>query len=196
MLGHLDHILLAADGAPDGTGSDHGEDAAEDADEDDPAKVNAQHGSHQHGARRGRDEGVADSQTGQQGDDVVQHRALGALCQREGQRDQDDQTGVEEHRHGHHQTCDTKRPCGFFVAELAHHGHSQGLCAAGFFQNGTEHGTKTHQKGDALQGIADTLIHRADDVGQGHTGHQADAHRTDQDGDHGVYLELDNENEQ
>ena len=47
-----------------------GKDAAEDADEDDPAKVNAQHGSHQHGARRGRDEGVADSQTGQQGDAV------------------------------------------------------------------------------------------------------------------------------
>jgi len=35
-----------------------------------------------------------------------------------------------------------------------------------------------------------------DDVGQGHTSHQADAHRTDQDGDHGVYFKLDDENEQ
>ena len=150
VLGHLDHILFAADGAPDGTGSDHGEDAAEDADEDDPAQINAQHAGHQNGARRGRDEGVADRQTGQQGDDIVQDRALGALCQREGQRDQDDQTGIKEHRHGHHQTCDTQRPCGFFVAELAHHGHGQRLCAAGFFQNGTEHGAKAHQKSDAL----------------------------------------------
>ena len=146
----FNHVLFAADAAPDGTGGDHGEDAAEDADEDDPAQINAQHAGHQNGARRGRDEGVADSQTGQQRDDIVQDRALGALCQREGQRDQDDQTGIKEHRHGHHQTCDTQRPCGFFVAELAHHGHGQRLCAAGFFQNGTEHGAKAHQKSDAL----------------------------------------------
>ena len=95
--------------------------AAEDADEDDPAKVNAQHGSHQYGARRGRDERVADSQIGQQGNDVVQHRALGALCQRESQRDEDDQTGVKEHRHGHDKTRDAQCPCGFFIAELPHH---------------------------------------------------------------------------
>ena len=150
VLGDFNHVLFAADAAPDGTGGDHGEDAAEDADEDDPAQINAQHAGHQNGARRGRDEGVADSQTGQQRDDIVQDRALGALCQREGQRDQDDQTGIKEHRHGHHQTCDTQRPCGFFVAELAHHGHGQRLCAAGFFQNGTEHGAKAHQKSDAL----------------------------------------------
>ena len=139
---------------------------------------------------------MADRQTGQQGDDVVQHGALGALCQREGQRNEDDKSCIKEHRHGHHQTRDAQCPRGLFVTELPHHGHSQRLCAAGLLQNGTEHGTQTHQKGDALQGVADALIHRADDVGQGHTGHQADAHRTDQDGDHGVYLELDNENEQ
>ena len=150
VLGDFNHVLFAADAAPDGTGGDHGKDAAEDADEDDPAKVNAQHGSHQHGARRGRDERVADSQTGQQGNDVVQHRALGALCQRESQRDEDDQTGVKEHRHGHDKTRDAQCPCGFFIAELPHHGHSQCLRAAGFFQNGTEHGTKADQKGDAL----------------------------------------------
>ena len=150
MLGDFDHVLFAADAAPDGTGGDHGKDAAEDADEDDPAEVNAQHGSHQHRTRRGRDEGVADRQTGQQGDDVVQHRALGALCQREGQRDEDDKSCVKEHRHGHHQTRDSQCPRGLFVTELPHHGHSQGLCAAGFLQNGTEHGTQTHQKSDAL----------------------------------------------
>ena len=48
VLGDFNHVLFAADAAPDGTGGDHGKDAAEDADEDDPAKVNAQHGSHQH----------------------------------------------------------------------------------------------------------------------------------------------------
>jgi len=103
----------------------------------------------------------AKGQTGQQGDDVVQHRAFGALCQREGQRDEDDQTGVKEHRHGYDQTRDAQCPRGLFVTELPHHGHSQRLCAAGFFQNGTEHGAQTYQKGDALQGVADALVHRA-----------------------------------
>ena len=93
---------------------------------------------------------MADSQTGQQGDDVIQHGALGALCQREGQRNEDDQTGIEEHRHGHHQAGDAQCPCSFFVTELSHHSHGQCLRAAGFFQNGTEHGAKAHQKGDAF----------------------------------------------
>ena len=93
---------------------------------------------------------MADSQTGQQGDDVVQYRALGAFCQREGQRDEDDQTGIEEDRHGHHKAGDAQCPCGLFVTELPHHGHGQRLCAAGFLQNGTEHGAEAHQKGDAL----------------------------------------------
>ena len=150
VLGDFNHVLFAADAAPDGTGGNHGKDAAEDADEDDPAQINAQHAGHQNGARRGRDEGVADSQTGQQGDDVVQHGALGALCQREGQRDEDDKSCIKEHRHGHHQAGDAQCPCSFFVTELPHHSHGQRLCAAGFFQNGTEHGAKAHQKSDAL----------------------------------------------
>ena len=93
---------------------------------------------------------MADSQTGQQGDDVVQNGALGALCQREGQRDEDDEAGIEEDRHGHHKAGDAQCPCGFFVTELPHHGHGQRLRAAGFLQNGTEHGAEAHQKGDAL----------------------------------------------
>ena len=93
---------------------------------------------------------MADRQTGQQGDDVVQYRALGALCQREGQRNEDDKSCIKEHRHGHHQTRDAQCPRGLFVTELPHHGHSQRLRAAGFFQNGAEHGAQTHQKSDAL----------------------------------------------
>ena len=46
--------------------------------------------------------------TGQQGDDVVQNGALGAFCQREGQRDEDDEAGVEEDRHGHHKAGDAQ----------------------------------------------------------------------------------------
>ena len=196
MLRHFDHVLFAADSAPDRAGHDHGKDAAEDAHQNDPAEIHTQHGSHQHGAGRGRNKGVADSQTGQQRDNVVQHRALGALCQREGQRDQDDQAGVKEHGHGDDKTGDAQRPCGFFVAELAHHGHCDALRTAGFFQNGTEHGAEAHQKGDALEGVADALVHRADDIGQRHTGHQSDGHGTHQNGDHGVHFELDDEDEQ
>ena len=48
------------------------------------------------------------------GRQVVQHRAFGALCQREGQRDEDDQTGIEEDRHGHHKAGDAQCPCSFF----------------------------------------------------------------------------------
>lgn len=66
------------------------------------------------------------------GRQVVQHRAFGALCQREGQRDEDDQTGIEKRRHGHHQAGDAQCPCSFFVTELPHHGHSQRLRAFGF----------------------------------------------------------------
>ena len=196
MFGDFDPVFPAADGTPDGASGNHGEDAAEDADEDDPAQVHAQHGRHQHRARRGGNERMTDRQTGQQRDDVVQNGALGALCQRERQRDEDDQTGIEEDRHGHHQTGDAQCPRSFFVAELPHHGHGQRLCATGFFQNGTEHGAKAHQKSDAFQGVADALIDRANDVGQGHPGHQADANGTHQNGDHGVDFEFDDENEQ
>ncbi len=73
---------------------------------------------------------MADSQTGQQRDDVEQSGTLRALCQREGQRDQNDKTGIKEHRHGNDQTCDTQRPGGFFVAEFAYHRDGQRLRAA------------------------------------------------------------------
>lgn len=37
--------------------------------------------------------------------------------------------------HGHHKARDAKCPRGLFVTELPHHGHSQRLRTAGFFQN-------------------------------------------------------------
>ena len=73
---------------------------------------------------------MANRQTGQQRDCVEQCGTLRALCQREGQRDQNDKTGIKEHRHGNDQTRDAQRPGGFFVTEFAYHRDSQRLRAA------------------------------------------------------------------
>ena len=62
---------------------------------------------------------ATDSQTGQQGDDVVQNGALGALCQREGQRDEDDEAGIDEDRHGHHKAGDAQCPCRLLYKSVA-----------------------------------------------------------------------------
>ena len=150
VLRNRDHVLFAAERTPDGAGDDHRKNTAEDADEDDPAKVNTQHGSDQNRAGRGRNEGMADGQTCQQRDNIVQNGALRALCQRESQRDEDDQARIKEDGHCNDQTRDAQCPRGFFIAEFAYHGHCQCLRTAGFLQNRTEHGTKTNQKGNAF----------------------------------------------
>ena len=136
-----DKIFVAADLTPDRAGHDHGKNTAEDTDEDDPAKVNAQHSSYQHGAGCRRNERMADGQTSQERDGVEQSGTLCALCQREGQRDQNDKTCIEEHRHGNDKTGNTQCPRGFFIAEFAHHRDRQRLRTAGDFKDRTEHGT-------------------------------------------------------
>ena len=138
-LGDGDHVLFAAEAAPDGAGHDHGDGAAEDADQDDPAQVHPQHGGHQNGAGRGRDEGVTDGQAGQQRHGVEQGRASGPLGQREGQRDENDEAGVEEDRHGHDQAGDAQGPGGLLVAEAADHRDGQGLRATRRLKDGAEH---------------------------------------------------------
>ena len=129
-VGHRNHVLVAAVLAEDGAGHDHGGGTAEDAEKDDPTEVNAQHGGDEDGARRGRDEGVADSETGEKRNGIEQGGTLRALGEREGQGNQDDEAGVEEHGHCDDHAGDAEGPGRFFIAELFDHGHGEGLCAA------------------------------------------------------------------
>ena len=195
-LRHGDHILFAAEGAPQRTGNDHGHRAAKDADEDDPPQIDPQHRGHQNGAGRGRDEGVADGQTRQQGNGVKEGGAPGPFGQRESQRDQNDQPGVKKDRHGDDQSGDAQGPGGLFVAKLFDHGDSQRLCAARSLQNGAEHGPQTDQQGDTLQGVADAVVDGAHDLGGRHPADQPDGDSADQDGHHRVYFEFDDKDQQ
>lgn len=62
--------------------------------------------------------------------------------------------------------------------------------------SGVQYPDNGQAKKEMISATRNALVDRADDVGQGHTGHQADADSTDQDGDHRVDLELDDKDEQ
>lgn len=172
---HRNIKLLTADLTKYRACQNHGEEAAEQTQRNDQTQIHTQNISHQHRAGRGRNEGVAYSQTGQKRNDEEQGGFLCPPGNGESQGDEDDQACVKEYRDGDHHAGEAQGPGSALFSEAANHGQSDPFRTAGNFQNGAEHRTQADQQGDALQGFAHTLVDGVDNHGNGHSGKQTNA---------------------
>ena len=146
MLRHRNHVLIAADGTPHRPRYHHCHDTAQHTYHNDPAQLHIQHGSHQHRSRRRRDKRMAHCQSCQKRDRIKKGRTFRPFRQRECQRDQNDQSGVEKYRHGDDQTCNTQRPGRFLIAEPPDHTDRQCLRSSRGLQDRSEHGSQPYQQ--------------------------------------------------
>ena len=61
---------------------------------------------------------MAYCQTGQQGNGIEQRGTFGSLSKRKGKRNQNNESRIEEYRHGNDKTGDSQSPGRLFVAEF------------------------------------------------------------------------------
>ena len=174
---------------PRGDGDD------ESADEDESDVRSEQSGSRDRAGVRGHEDVHGGERHGRR-HRVEQQRSAEAACDREDDRQHDDEPGIEEDREAEEQRGHTEGEGCSLLTEEADEGVGEHLGAAGEFEHPPEHRAESHEQGDAGQGGSEAVIEDVDEVARHDSCGQSSDYGDDDEGDEGMHSCLDDEQEQ
>ena len=172
---------------------DHGHDDADQQREAD-ARTQLGRGGHRTGVRR--DDGVhgREGAGGRKG--VHQHGAAEALGDREDDRQEDDEAGVEEDREAEEQRRDAQGHGRPLLAEAADEGVGEHLRPAGHLEQPADHHAEAHQEGHGAERAAEGGDGDRGHLGEGYAGGDGGAEADQHERHEGVHAQHDDEQEQ